>query len=124
MKRLTFVFGLFLALMALSLTSCSKKNDNTVTGTITYGPEHKTAILADVQLVDAKTDSTYMDKKTDQNGSFKFYPVNNGRYYIYAHYTTLLGDEYEGESDNFTLLGTTNKVVNLNLNPVSSSDKK
>ncbi len=106
---LAFIFGAIIL-----LPSCTK-DDNSVTGYITYGPEHKTAMLASVELVNAKTDETYSKTTTDLDGYYEFYPVDNGTYYIYAHYTALDGTEYDNVSENFTLVGTTDKTINLNL---------
>ncbi len=113
MKKL----GLFLIIIAV-LSSCAK-DDTYVDGHISYiAHSNGTEYVADgatVYLMISGSETEYEQKTTaDEDGYYKFYPVPDGDYYIYAEYTYLL-DDYSGRSDNFTAKGKKDITIDLTL---------
>ncbi len=117
MRKLSFLFVGILSMVML-LSSCAK-DDNYIDGDISYvahsnGKEY-VADGATVYLMTAGSSTEYEQKTTaDSDGHYKFYPVNDGDYYIEADYTYLL-DDYAGKSDAFNTKGKDNLTFNLTL---------
>jgi len=114
MKNLRLLLFIIFTFTTLFLGSC-KKNDNSVSGVITYvgavsGIEYK-ASGAVVYLMVNNTD--YIEKTTtDADGAYVFYPVDDGEYHIEAEVTVNLID-YDGKSSNFTILGDDDETIDL-----------
>jgi hypothetical protein len=121
MRRVVSILAVFTLLVAL-FAGCAK-DQNTVSGTITYtdalSGEQKVGNGATVYLM--LDDSTYLDKTTaDANGNYVFYPVEDGNYFIFATLSTVLFD-YSGKSATFTVKGKDEVEINVNMTNKSNT---
>jgi hypothetical protein len=94
MKKSIFILTLFVAL----LSSC-RKNDNKLSGTITYkgaitGIEYKANGAFVGLYIDQALDFEVYSTTTDSEGNYSLYPVDNGDYFMYSS-ITVAGILYE-----------------------------
>lgn len=93
MKKSLFILTLFVVL----LSSC-RKNDNKLSGKITYegaitGIEYKASGAFVGLYIDQDLDFEVYSTTTDSEGNFTLYPVDKGDYYMYSS-ITVGGIEY------------------------------
>ncbi len=113
-KSRIFAVMFILAGILSGLTGCTK-DDNSVSGKITYKDkitgEEKVADAATVYLMTGENE--YLQKvQTDANGEYQFYPVPDGEYFVEAELSTLLFD-YTGKSESFAVKGKEDAQVNV-----------
>ncbi len=115
MKRTELI--LLLAIALVSIFSGCKKDQNTISGTITYKNaltgDVKSANNADVYLM--ATDSEYVMKTVaDDQGKYMFDQVPDGQYFVEAEKNTTLID-YHGKSETFKVKGDDVLKIDLTL---------
>jgi hypothetical protein len=114
-KKIAFI--VFLAFATVMFLSGCTKNDNMISGTISYKTdltgEEFLAEGADVYLMFEGSDTEYLLKTTtDENGNYILYPVEDGNYYISSEFTNVLSFHY-GVSALFEVKGKDDITVDL-----------
>jgi len=108
-----------MGLLAASIASCTKKDDNIIKGNITYiGAATGASFVgagATVGLYTSQTSTTPIATTVaDANGNYQFYPVLDGTWWVYGYHIDDFGSEYDGQTSIFVEkedLGTVNLVL-------------